>query len=316
MSLPGSTPIFSIGDEGFDWGDVKAAAIAWGEWGRVEDQVRAGVASLRFLEADEREIDPGRVEASAEEFREERNLLAAEEMNRWLAERGLEVEEWLGFIERSLARKMCVAEVGEIVRDFPVDETEIGAAADCEAICSGIAGDAARMLAAAASVSPAADGDRPRQITSLTATLEQVRREAADIDGISRLLDSRRLDWTAVECRLAAFSDDDSAREAALCIREEGEDLGQVARGSGTREERTVFLLQDLEPELQAPLLSAESGHLLGPLLMRGRPTLVIVVAKRPPDASDPGLRARAEQALFAAMIERHARIARFLLEL
>ena len=220
MLLPGSTTIFSIADRSFDWDDVKHAAAAWGDWRRVEDRVREGIASLRFLEADERTIDAQRLEAAADEFRQERNLLAAEEMNRWLEERGLEAETWLGFVERDVARLICADDIDEILRGFPIDDGEILEAVECEAICSGLAGKAARTLAAAAGFrtsqggAPAA-GDRQGRIAAWTTALAEIRARAVEEPGVPPLLTTRTLDWTTFECRAAAFADEEMRRRQA-----------------------------------------------------------------------------------------------------
>ena len=328
MPLPGSTPIFSIGERRFDWDDVKVAAAVWGDWQEIETEVRAGLACKSFLEADENEIEPEAIEAAAEAFREERNLISAEEMTRWLEDRGLDAEEWLEFVGRSLARRRCVGQSEQIVRDFPVDGAAVRGALDCEAICSGVAAAVAAKLAAVATVAadrgtleasiPESESEEARRtrIERLASTFEELRAEAIGAEAMARVLELHRLDWTLLECRVASFADEDAAREAALCVSEEREDLAKVAGDAGTRVEETTLLLRDVGEELEAKLLSAPQGELVGPFPFRGRATLLIVVAKTPPDESHPRIRPLAEQALVAAAIERNTRATPFHLEL
>jgi hypothetical protein len=315
MVLPASTPIFVLGNRTFDWGDVRAAAGIWGDRQRVERRVREGLASLRFLEADDNELAPEAVEAAADDYRLEHNLIAADDMSAWLEARGLEVEEWQAFIERGLARRICAADLDEIVAGYPVADREILAVDECEAICSGMIAETVRKLAAAAAVAALHDR-READIAELRQVFDELCSAALTQATLERMFVARALDWTAVHCRLASFADEDSAREAMFCVRDEGLDLADAARAGRALEERRTFLLEDLVPEMQMQLLSAEKGTLLGPIAFRDRPTLVIVLEKSRPTLDDPALRDRAERAVLDAAIERAARGARFLLAL
>ena len=322
MSLPGSTPIFSLGDHRFDWSDVKVAAAVWGDWQDVERRARQGLAALRFLEADEREIEAERLEAASDDFRERRNLISAEEMTAGLDERGLDADEWIAVIERSLARERCAAEMDEIVATYPVEKEEIDAIAECESFCSGGADSAAWKLAAVAAFAaakgaleaPATENDAERESRNgrLAALIEELCAGAVTPDAVERMVELHRLDWTTVDCRLAAFGDEDAAREAALCVLEEGEDLAAIAESAGSRLDRSRFVLEDLPAELRQRLLSAEKGKLVGPIVLADRPTLLIVDDKRAPDAGETTVRERAERRLVDAAIEHHARSVRF----
>ena len=105
MGLAADTPIFMVDSGTYDWTDVRLAAWLFGDWARLETQLRAGLACLCFLDADESPLDRAVVETMADDFRHDRNLIAAEEMNTWLEARGLTVDEWFAFIERAVARR-------------------------------------------------------------------------------------------------------------------------------------------------------------------------------------------------------------------
>jgi hypothetical protein len=343
MSLPGPTPIFTIGELTFDWADVRIAAALWGDWERAERRTREGLASLRFLEADESEIDPTVIEAAADGFRQERNLLAAAEMNEWLERRALDGGDWLAFIERDVARQRCSAELDAIVGGYPVEDGEVLEAAECEAICSGIILASVRKLAAAAAfagsraddwettadrcpeldlqrlairdVDPHSARSRAGRIFALRAVFEEFEASVMTDEHCERLIASRALDWTVIDCRRASFTDDDSAHEAVFCIRDEGQDLGEVAASAGSREERSRFFLEDLELQTQQQFLSAAKGALVGPVVLGGLPTIAIVLDKLRPSLEDPEVRARAAERLREAAIERAASAARFFLE-
>lgn len=345
MGLAASTPILLVGDRTFDWGDLRIAAWLWGDWQRVERRVGEGLACLRFLEADDSELEPALLETAAAEFRYDRNLVAAEEMTHWLEVRGLDVDEWLGFIERTVARSVYAADLERIVAEYPVYEEEITAAAECEAICSGIILETVRKLAAAAAfasrtatppagptaaldaailarlaipgLEPDAAVERAERIAGYRAAYDDLHAAAVTAENLARIVQARHLVWMTVECRLASFATDDAAREAIFCVRDEGEDLSAVARSAGVAEERSTFVLEDLPPDLRERLLSAERGALVGPVEFRGRPTVAIVLEKRPPSLEEPAVLARAKTAALAAAIEREARSGpRFLGEL
>jgi hypothetical protein len=119
---------------------------------------------------------------------------------------------------------------------------------------------------------------------------------------------ARGLGWITVECRLASFVDEDTAREAAFCVRDEGRSLAEVASAVGSREEAETLVLEDLEPVLRGSLLSAKEGTLLGPVSFRGTPTLVVVHRKSRPEAPGPQILSRARAALLETAIERETR--------
>jgi hypothetical protein len=137
MGLAADTPIFMVDSGTYDWTDVRLAAWLFGDWARLETQLRAGLACLCFLDADESPLDRAVVETMADDFRHDRNLIAAEEMNTWLEARGLTVDEWFAFIERAVARRQHARNLESLVVEYPVAEDAMAAALECEAICSG-----------------------------------------------------------------------------------------------------------------------------------------------------------------------------------
>jgi hypothetical protein len=133
---------------------------------------------------------------------------------------------------------------------------------------------------------------------------------------VTRAVTAHGLEWMTLACRTAVFISEDAAREAVLCVRDEGRDFAEVAAAAGVDVDEARLVIEDLDPETQITLRSAEEGTLVGPLSFQGGLTLVWVARKSVPDAHDPAQRARASAWLLDAAITRHAGRARFLLEL
>ena len=103
----------------------------------------------------------------------------------------------------------------------------------------------------------------------------------------------------------AVFRDNDAAREAALCVREDGRDLAEVAAEADADLEEADWYLDEVDEALRDRLVGAQSGDLLGPLPLKDGHLVVSVVAKHLPSAADPSVRARAERALLGSAVER-----------
>jgi hypothetical protein len=148
--------IFTVSGETYMWEDLVLAARLWGDWSKLEDRVRAGLAcGARLEDLDEGDAaipDESDVEAAAEEFRYARDLVSAEEMEAWLERRGLTSEAWLDSVERTLLLRRWAGVLDTIVNAYDIEPQEIDAVIDCEAICGGLAADLAARLAARAAV--------------------------------------------------------------------------------------------------------------------------------------------------------------------
>ena len=114
--------------------------------------------------------------------------------------------------------------------------------------------------------------------------------------GFRDTIAAHHLDWIGVHCRTAAFSDAQAAREALLCVHEDGADLAAVARGARAALDEARFHLEEAEPGVRDLLRSARRGELVGPVAAKGRYALVQVMDKVLPSAEDPAVRRRAER--------------------
>ena len=267
------------------------AAETRGDLGELEQQTRLGLACLHRLAAEPDALPAETLRAAATVFRYEHNLLAAEELEAWLDARGLSVSDWNGYLRHLVLRERWAGELDRIVSEYSVDDDVVEAALTAEAICSGFLRTAAERLAEDVTLAAAGhDGSDP--------SLPEVEREIA----------AHGLDWIRIEAETLELADAEATREAALCVRVDGRTLGDVAEDCGQPASAVELYLADAEPELQAKLVSASPGELIGPLDRGAGHVLLQLVAKTEPSASDPEVRRRAASALTARAVERELR--------
>ena len=338
--------LFSVGDTSYIWEDMVLAAYLWGDWVALRRRAGAGLACLRRLDdlGAEDGLDEDEVEAAAAEFRYERDLIAAEDMEAWLDERGLTADGWLEYIRRSLLVEQWAADLEEIQQEYPVGDDEVDEVIVCEAICGGHAAALASRLAARAAVYARTVDEAPdrrdgvpadevkrilaalpadvheRGLPELTpeacrarleplARIEAVwQRFAASLvtpPAIRAQLAVHQLDWIRLSVRSLSLRDPDAAREVALCVREDGRDLAEVATEVGADLGEAEWYLDEVDASLRDHLVGAQGGDFLGPLPLDEGYVLVSVIAKQLPSEEDPNVRARAERALLARAVNR-----------
>src|SRR5262249_52445008 len=252
-----SRPTFSIGARSFTWLDVVLAAILRGDWMAIEQQARIGLSLVKWAEENDASPTEEALDAAAKEFRYDRDLVTAEEMEAWLERCGLTIEAWMDYIERSLLRQR---EQEGTLADVPDDvftEGDVGEYVITEAICSGELARFADALAAHASVAlRAAEGaaaeegaseeseiehlvertERSLSESGLAVPAESCRDRIAELarqeqtfrrrsramltdSAIRSQIETHRLDWIRIEVRDLGFSNEAAAKEAALCLR-------------------------------------------------------------------------------------------------
>lgn len=335
-----------VGDRAYTWEDVVLAGYLWSEWPAVERQVRAGLACLARLD-DLGEAEAGlddEIDAAAAEFRYARDLVAADEMEAWLAERGLTADEWLDHVRRSILLRRWAAEAEAIEQEYELDQEDVDQALVCEAICTGRATLmtsrlSERVALYARVVADSGDGqdgvteeevdallasvpvpcgngmlaalssDACRERLKALARMETVWRRFASTEAspqaIRDLITTRWLDWIRLRVRRVFLPDADMAREVALCVREDHRTLCDVAAEAGANLDEGERYVDEVDETLRDQLVGAQCGDLLGPLPVADGFVLVEVVAKQPPSEADPDVRARAERALLSRTVDR-----------
>jgi hypothetical protein len=280
---PGERPVFTVGGRTLQWEDV----LGWAERAGALGALAAGTAAAAASLARDGAPPADAVREAGAGFRYARNLLAADELEAWLARWELTTGEWLAHLRRALARDPSQGAVAD-ERDVLVD-----------AVCSGALEVWARELAARLAVASDAPEDE------LDAGFEAFRRAAVTDEAIAHEVDGRRLDWLRVEGEVVAVQDQDVAREIALCAREDGEPLDELAVRAGGELVVLDGYLDDAEPALASVLLGAREGDVLGPLADDGRWLVARARRKTEPAADDPDVRERAAGRVLARAIER-----------
>ena len=313
LGLLAGRSLFTVAGRIYAWEDVLLAAELRGELVELERQARRGLASVRRLEAEQDALPPEALHAAATAFRYAHNLLAAEELEAWLDTRGLSVSDWNGYLRRLVLRERWEDELERIESEFAVGDDEVEEVLTAEALCSGFLRRAAERLAedaalAASDLEADDSGDRASLLAALTRAAQAVRSRPPAPADVAREIAAQTLDWIRIEAETLELPDADAAREAALLVRVDGRTLSDVAEECGVPANALTLYLADAQPQLQARLVSASPGELIGPLDQGGGHLLLQLVAKVEPSAEDPELGRRAAAVLATRTVERELR--------
>jgi hypothetical protein len=143
-----------------------------------------------------------------------------------------------------------------------------------------------------------------RKHAGLERALEQFRRLVIVPAKVERHISVRQIDWTHIKACSLSFDTEAEAKEAAMCMREDGEDMSAVAARTRARARQEQFNLEDLDAGLQATFLPVRKGDLIGPLACGKEFKLFLVSDKAMPSALDSTCRSRAEQMLLETALE------------
>ena len=71
--------LFSVGERNYSLDDLIIVAKMWGDWDDIVREVRQRIACLKWVEDEGKDIDYREMEATADEFRYQRDLITSEE---------------------------------------------------------------------------------------------------------------------------------------------------------------------------------------------------------------------------------------------
>lgn len=301
--------VFSIDSELFTWADVVRAAEARGSWQALIATVNAGiVADAHALSADCGPT-PEEVVAATKKFRYDRNLIAGEDLLKWLTIWGVSVLDWETSLRRAFSRKRFLNELNAWLCLSPADDAAIVAATWPEAVCSGFIERASRQLGADLALAlgngRTAIGHTRADFQLIHAAADAARSDAQKSEALEREVASHRLEWTGLRGWRLELIDEDLAKEVAMCVRNDGSSLADVARVCGTAAEQINVLLTDVEVGLSSQTLAAREGDLIGPLRLSEKWVLMAVERKAPPTLDDPLVLQRARERIIRGVEER-----------
>jgi hypothetical protein len=266
-------------------------------------------------------------------------------MQTWLDERSLDMDEWLEYINRTVARTRSTAKLDDITKAYGVSPDEVDAVIYSEAVCSGslaglvdrLAGQAAvydRLTSEAKTpratrcakadigaalrrlpravrqkgvleLSPKVTLERAEFLACVTLSFGRFVDRIAAPAALEREIEAHGLDWTRLECQTVPFAAEETAREAALLVREDGLRLAQAASMAKAPLEEVQYVLEDTGRPLKDRLTGALPGDLIGPLSADGVFLLVSVMNRVEPSSKDPSIRSRAGDRVVRRTIER-----------
>lgn len=329
--------IFAVDGEVYYWEDVVLFALATGRWDALERAARQGMQAATQWERSGQPLPQDEIDAAAQEFRYDRDLITARETEAWLEARGLGIRDWMAHIRRQVLRRLPPPPGAAPAP--PPDPREVEDALRVDLLCSGEGGPLAQRLAeraagwhaaraggipdSAASATPPAPtrltdkilGDRLPSLP-LARAHERIRL-LADVDrgfdrfqvmaltdaALDKEVGRRRLEWIRIDCRALGFDSEARAREAALCVREDGLSLDTVSADAHVAPHDSRFFLEEMDPELRPVFMAAKPVDLVGPLLYEGSHTLFRILDKVLPTGTDPEVRRRAEASVLARAV-------------
>ncbi|MHB8691450.1 MAG: hypothetical protein ACYDHH_09415 [Solirubrobacteraceae bacterium] len=333
--------VLSYGGEDRDVADLVLVGLLTGEW-----QALAGVAARGLgLQADRTErAGDAEFDRLLDGFRYERRLLAAAELNAWLSERSLRLDELEGVLERRWLRARF-----EGVSCRPASAQQVAAVMRAEAVCSGtfaLCTDELLAWHAGCELVADAESERPSRAptSAQSAQVEdlvelaledsasglprlgedELRRRAARLvalkigyerfracavseAAVDARLAERRLDWTVVTGNELSFELEGAARETRLHVVHDGRTLAQVAELLGFETKQRELELGSVPAGLSAELLSARVGDLVGPWIEDERWRVLELDARVEPGGRAAGerVRMRAREELLSELVER-----------
>lgn len=288
-------PVFSVGDTTWTWDDVAAFARRHRRWDALVGEAAEGLACERAGHV----APPPLVKEAAKVFRYERRLITAEETETWLRARDLDVAEWMRWVRHTVLRA-----------EHP--ETPAGGAdAKVEALiwvtgrCGGLLDELASDLAARVAAHATLTGAVPSRDDEVDDAVDHLRAAVVTDEAVGAEVGRRQLDWLGVETEEACFVTADAAREAVLCVRDDGLALAEVAKLADVPYARRRTRLAELDAALRPIVLGARLDEVVGPVPMHDGFVVVRVESKVVPAVDDPEVARRAADAVLAVALRR-----------
>jgi len=347
-----SRSVFEVRGRTCTLGHVFSAAAFGGWAGDFWKELERGLAYAAYAEDEGFEIDTAELQESADRFRYLRSLVTAEETERWLSDHDVDEDDLVGWLERRYWLERFTREERRIGDSYTPAPSVITDVLWPEVVFSGCLGPLAvplaRRFAADAAAHdngqtvPVADpsaaaaeafferagcgpeglaawlaGNRCddawfRELLGLESRYLHACTDALSPERCSAALESRRLDLMRVGFRAASFPTERQAREALLCITDDGESFTDTVHRAGVPAEEQSLLLEDAPETLRAHLLSTARGEVILAQGPEYESLIVQVIDKTPPSTTDPRVRERLEPVLvsqyFDPLVESYVR--------
>lgn len=276
-------PVFSAGQRQWNVGEVLAIApfLAGASKSTLPSAARARAP-----------VDDAAVDAAVQAFRYAHGLVSAQECLNWLAARGLGFADLRASLQRRLqgatAHTEAVAEIDLILSD------------DFRRLARALAA----RVAVAAEGKQVVEGRLPACWPEIEAgyrahLLDQVTDEARD-----RALAQDRRQWLQVDCEVVEFDRIDAAREARLCVVEDGQSLAEIAALGGFAYRAERRWLSELPAVWSQALFKIRPGMVSAVIDEGERQVLLGFTRWIEPSRGDPLLAARLDETLVEQQVQ------------
>ena len=330
--------------------DVIDAALFRGELASVWKQFLVRAKATGWAEQLELELDDETIDAAAEAFRYNHDLITAEETEQWLDARSLSLADFTDYLIRqhwpsAISEKIEPDDI-DLISASPEERelftVELLFSGELERLNTRMMWRLAALAATGESnldpekirAERGAFFDRTRiaetQLTDWLARLgrdenwldQMVTMEAAHrslcektltSEARQKQLASLRMPLTQFEAEVLELESGEAAKEAMLCIRQDGMSMEEVAAEARYPYRRLTFLHEIVPEELKQKFWSAAVGDVLDPLPRGEGFELYRITKKIEPDPTDPEVQQRIDEHLlerqFAALTSKHVEV-------
>jgi hypothetical protein len=333
--------IFAVAGQEYSFKEILAFAEFRADSARIRQELRDAIACLCYAEEEGFDLDVDRLQFLMDRFRYEHNLLSAEEFENWLKSCHLDLSQFIDYMTRGLWRERFSDKLQQFRGDYAPDESTLQSRLWEHVVLSGqlprFALPLARRLAverayqnpnvseheveavqgaffkrsglAPCDLDPWLIGlGRARNWFTRVCRLEAIfkcfcRKSITDAR-CTRELYAHHLPLTRVTAQFAVFDSFDAAREAFLCITEDGEPFTRVLRRSGADIRTLSRRIKELPDDIAEKLLSGPLNSTLTPLQYGDGFAIFRVTDKREPDLSDPAVRRYIESQVLQSVLE------------
>ncbi|MGZ4967109.1 MAG: hypothetical protein ACXV97_08030 [Chthoniobacterales bacterium] len=325
-----SRPVFGCGDREFAVRDVVDAAHFRGELGPFWEQCVVRCAAAQKGDESGAALDDSAIDEASVAFRYQYDLITAEETEAWLEARGLTLAEFSEYFARLQWEKELAGRIA--TPSTPYHESSPGER-DLLIVDLTLSGELDRMTQRLAwRVAAKDDGeaseeerkrfyarsglDEPRvsnwlagldrdedwlsEMLAMESAYQRQSSQRLTTEARERELTSLRLPLTRFEVEMIELESRDAAREAFMCVRDDGMTMDEVAREGRYPFRRTELVLEQIADEMQQKFLSLTPGSLLEPMAREDGFLLTRLLQKKEPKLDDADVRKRVEERILA----------------
>jgi hypothetical protein len=340
-----SRVIFSSGERGFTAKDLVDCALVRGEIDPLWKEFLRVVECDHLANERELELDDSVLDSAAIAFRYKRDLITAEETERWLEDRGVSLAEFSDYFARQYWGRSYSSTLDSPKSSYETASPEEKDLFLIDLILSGTLDRLAERLSyrVAAQADEASDNkpgleeERARFFAAakidrgkLDDWLAHLGRDQEWLDqalaaeavyqrrvsqilteqALQKELGPMQLNLTRFQLETVEVDSRDAAAEVIACVRNDGMEMSEVAEESRYPFHHSEVLLEDIPLEQQQRFLSVKAGTLFDPIPRSDAFEVWRVKERTEPSLQDPVIRERLESRIvdrcFSELLSKH----------